>query len=126
MLIPKCIPVSCLSSSFLLHAQKKRSKEKGTPMFFLTADCCVLWLISRTRFAQTPGNLNANLPDGRQAPCNLPKKHNGEFNEQEVKKPVSINLFYCYHNTLGHSLFMKYKCRISVEFCVWVLPRIPW
>jgi len=41
-------------------SQNPYGKEKGTPMFFLTADCCVLWLISRTRFAQTPGNLNAN------------------------------------------------------------------
>ena len=53
--------VSMLSLFFISFACPKETKQrKGHPMFFLTADCFVLWLIFRTRFAQTAENFNAN------------------------------------------------------------------
>ena len=47
--------------------------------------------------------------------CDLPKKHNGESNEQKVGKPVSIDSFYFYHNTLRHSLLLSYLTGLSLR-----------
>jgi len=86
---------------FILHffclPKRNEAKKKAPRMFFLTAD----WLRFMANFYKLASLRHIEILTPKS--CDLPKKHNGESNEQKVGKPVSMDSFYFYHNTLGHS-----------------------